>query len=90
MVFPKPPLYLDYLKTEKENLGQLQHHEPTHVQKKRTFINLCSSPNHLPPPPSPSLGLSRLCSATFEQFFQFWATSSIFSLSEYFLFKVWI
>ena len=34
MVFPKPPLYLDYLKTEKENLGQLQHHEPTHVKKK--------------------------------------------------------
>ena len=66
MVFPKPPLYLDYLKTEKENLGQLQHHEPTHVQKKekRTFINLYSSPNHLPP--SLSLGLSRLCSATFE------------------------
>ena len=52
MVFPKPPLCLDYLKTEKENLGQLQHHEPTYVQKKkRTFINLCSSPNHLPPPP---------------------------------------
>ena len=57
MVFPKPPLYLDYLKTEKENLGQQQHHEPTHVQKKkkkRTFINLCSSPNHLPPPPFPA------------------------------------
>ena len=57
MVFPKPPLYLDYLKTEKENLGQQQHHEPTHVQKKkkkRTFINLCSSPNHLPfPVPRP-------------------------------------
>ena len=57
MVFPKPPLYLDYLKTEKENLGQQQHHEPTHVQKKkkkRTFINLCSSPNHLPfPAPRP-------------------------------------
>ena len=35
MVFPKPPLYLDYLKTEKENLGQQQHHEPTHVQKKK-------------------------------------------------------
>ena len=52
MVFPKPPLYLDYLKTEKENLGQQQHHEPTHVQKKkkRTSINLCSSPNHLPLP----------------------------------------
>ena len=54
MVFPKPPLYLDYLKTEKENLGQLQHHEPTHVKKKEkhTFINLYSSPNHLPPSPS--------------------------------------
>ena len=52
MVFPKPPLYLDYLKTEKENLGQLQHHEPTHVKQKEkyTFINLFSSPNHLPPP----------------------------------------
>ena len=53
MVFPKPPLYLDYLKTEKENLGQLQHHEPTLVKKKKekhTFINLYSSPNHLPPP----------------------------------------
>ena len=88
MVFPKPPLYLDYLKTEKENLGQLQHHEPTHVQKKAHFHKfvLFSQPS----PPSPSLGLSRLCSATFEQFFQFWATSSIFSLSEYFLFKVWI
>ena len=53
MVFPKPPLYLDYLKTEKENLGQLQHHEPTHAKKKEkhTFINLYSSRNHLPPPP---------------------------------------
>ena len=52
MVFPRPPLYLDYLKTEKENLGQLQHHEPTHVKKKEkhTFINLYSSPNHLPLP----------------------------------------
>ena len=37
MVFPKPPLYLDYLKTEKENLGQLQHHEPTYVQKKNAL-----------------------------------------------------
>ena len=51
MVFPKPPLYLDYLKTEKENLGQLQHHEPMYVQKKkRTFINLCSSPLPVPRP----------------------------------------
>ena len=89
MVFPKPPLYLDYLKTEKENLGQQQHHEPTHVQKKkkRTSINLCSSPNHLPlPVPRPVpivLG-------------NFWATFSVlgnlehFSLSEYFMTKIWI
>ena len=54
MVFPKPPLYLDYLKTEKENLGQQQHHEPTHVQKKKKKTHfhkfvLFSQPS----PPSP-------------------------------------
>ena len=60
MVFPKPPLYLDYLKTEKENLGQQQHHEPTHVKKKRKthfhkFI-LFSQPS----PPSPSKRIKRI------------------------------
>ena len=39
MVFPKPPLYLDYLKTERENLGQQQHHEPTHVKKRKTHFH---------------------------------------------------
>ena len=51
MVFPKPPLYLDYLKTEKENLVQLQHHEPTHVQKKAHFHKFVLFSQ--PPPPSP-------------------------------------
>ena len=58
MVFPKPPLYLDYLKTEKENLRQQQHHEPTHVQKKKKKTHfhkfvLFSQPSPPSPPPRP-------------------------------------
>ena len=86
MAFPKPPLYLDYLKTEKENLGQLQHHEPTHVQKKekRTFINLYSSPNHLPP--SPPLPVPRPVPIVLGNF---WVTFSVLGNLEYF-FPFWV
>ena len=56
MVFPKPPLYLDYLKTEKkiwDNNSIMNQRTYKKKKKKRTFINLCSSPNHLPPLPFP-------------------------------------